>query len=380
MSSILDPMLKVAKILVVGESGVGKSGAQAALVAAGYQLRIIDTDKGVKILRTLLTDERYPYAKIIKSKNIDLNAAVRFVPIDTAMGLRNIENQIGDKVTKEKLLAPKHAKAWAQVIELLDNWREGDVNYGPVNTWDDNCVLTIDTLATLAKAAYYYSQALNNRLGARDVGYSYQADVGGAQSQIIRLLEYLYDSDITCNVIVMSHITWVDTSQGVPSRPKVSTADDEGIEPPQADGYATSIGRAIAPFIGKYFNDVYSIDMEGTGVNVRRKIQTLPKHGIKSKASVYLDREYDVSSGLAEIFAAQRGEAPPTDLIEALKPKPIQRPPRDPRDLRGPRPTYNRATSTLPSRSAPAEPTIPTPDTTTTESLDPKETNTNGQS
>ena len=321
MPSILDDSASPAKILLIGKSGSGKTGSLASLVASGYNLRIVDTDKGVRALRSLLTDPRYKYADVIKARGIDLNHAVRFVPIDTKMRLRTIHTKVGDKTTSTTLLAPDDARAWTRVVDLMDKWKEGDVDLGAVRTWGPQDVLVLDSFSTLAKCAYYFSQSLNSRLGARDQGRDYMRDIGEAQSQLTRLLELLYDSDISCNVVIISHITWVDESQGVASRPQeAGLGKDEVISTP--DGYPSAIGRALSPHMGKYFNDVFISRSEGSGLSVRRTISTVPSDGVVAKNSAWLEREYSVTTGLAEIFAALRNQPPPADLLAAFKRQP----------------------------------------------------------
>ena len=327
MGSILNDMNDPAKILLIGKSGAGKTGSLASLVTEGYNLRIIDTDKGVRRLRTLLTDkDHYPYANLIAKRGIDLNLAVRYVRIDTAMKLRTIQTRVGDgKFTTQTMLAPNDAKAWPSVIDLLDKWKDGEVDLGSVRTWTTKDVLVLDSFSTLAKCAYYFSQSLNGRLGAREQGNDYRRDVGEAQSQLTRLLELLYDSSISCNVIVISHITWVDESQGVATRPKEATGEGTIILS-NPDGYPSAIGRALSPQMGKYFNDAYIARSEGSGMSVRRTISTVPQDGVIAKNSVYLEREYPITTGLASIFAALRGQPTPEELIAAHKARPAAPP------------------------------------------------------
>lgn len=323
MSSILDEANAPAKILLIGKSGSGKTGSQASLVAAGYNLRIIDTDKGVRPLCSLLTDSHYPYAKIIKDRGIDLRKAVRYIPIDTAMKMRTVTRKLGDRSTSETLLAPSDAKAWPKVINLLDSWKEDDgTDLGPVSSWGPTDVLSFDSFSTLAKCAYYFGQSMNGRLGARDEGYDYQRDIGGAQSQLTRLLELLYDSSISCNVLVITHITWIDESQGVASKP-IAPSQDRPIVLSSPDGYPSAIGRALSPQMGKYFNDVFVVRASGSGSSVQRTISTVPQDGVIAKHSVYLERDYPVTTGLAQIVSALRGVPCPPDLLAAYaKPSP----------------------------------------------------------
>lgn len=318
MPSITEDINSPAKILLIGKSGAGKTGSLASLVAAGYNLRILDTDKGIRPLRSLLIDPRYPYAKVIAARGIDLNHAVRYIPIDTAMRMRTVTQRTGDgKSTSQTLLAPVDAKAWTKAMTVLDSWKEDDLDLGAVSSWGLQDVLVLDSFSTLARCAYYFSQALNARLGARDMGYDYQRDIGEAQSQLTRLLELLYDSSIGCNVIIISHITWVDESRGIAGRPQ----DGQNVIS-SPDGYPSAIGRALSPQMGKYFNDVYVVNSTGTGESVRRNISTVPLDGVMAKNSVFLDRTYPVTTGLAEIFSAIRGTPKPTDLLDAFKPRP----------------------------------------------------------
>jgi hypothetical protein len=309
-----------AKCLLIGKSGSGKTGSLASLVAAGYNLRIIDTDKGVRPLRSLLTNPNYPYAKLITAKGIDLNYAVRYMPIDTSMKLQNVVRKIpgpGDRTTSERMLAPTDARSWTRVLDVMDKWPDQDADIGSVRSWGLQDVFVLDSFSTLAKAAYYFSQSLNGRLGARDSGNDYRRDVGEAQSQLTRLLELLYDSSIKCNVVVISHVTWVDESQGVASRPQESKDGTTIITTP--DGYPSAIGRALSPHMGKYFNDVFVVRSSGSGSSVSRTISTVPQDGVVAKNSAWMEREYPVSYGLAEIFAKVRAQPSPTDVIDACK-------------------------------------------------------------
>lgn len=318
-SATFDPV----KCLFIGESGAGKTGALASLVCMGLKLRILDTDKGVKSLRTLLTDPRYPYKAYMTKHGIDLAEAVNYIPIDTKMGMKNVTVKFGEKSTTETILAPKSAAAWGKVMNCLNEWKDGEINYGHVESWGPDCVLVLDSISTLAKQAYYFLQSLNGRLGARDTGYDYQRDIGEAQAQLTRLLELIYDSNIGCNVIGISHITWVDQSKGVAARPmgdRKDKDDEDYVEPPK--GLPSAIGRALSPMMGKYFNDVYIAESAGFGSSVSRSIMTVPSNGVLAKNSVYLEKKYPVTTGLAEIFAAHRGETLPPDFLPALRANP----------------------------------------------------------
>lgn len=318
MASLLDTSHDPVKILLIGENGAGKTGSMASLVCMGYKLRVIDTDKGIKTLKSLLTDQHYPAARWCKTKNIDLSDALYYKQIDIPMTYRRvIEKDGGGKITRdETLLAPKNAEAWNQACTALAEWNEGDKKLGSVTDWDDKTVVVIDSFSTLSMMAYYYIQKLNNRLGAREDGYDFQRDVGAAQGQLRRLLEMLASSGVKCNVILISHITRVDATQGFAQSPEQRARENRPVD---AKGYPAAIGRALSPHMGKFYNDVYQVEQSGSGTSVQRKISTVPINNVAAKNSVYLEQAYPVSTGLAEIFASHRTEPKPQEFIDFVK-------------------------------------------------------------
>jgi hypothetical protein len=315
MVSLLESQDEPAKFTLTGESGSGKTGAKASLICAGYKIRSIDTDKGSRLLRALLTDEEhYPYAKWIKQHGIDLNTAYDYIPIDTEMVLRQAiqKNPRGEIVSKEEILAPKSADAWPKIVNLLENWPR----YGKVTDWGPDTILDIDTLTSVAQASYYYLQNLNARLGVREDGYSHQQDVGGTQSQLRRMLEKLSSSYVKCHVILNCHIIWIDNSSGYNQSPDERARQGKSIDP---KGYPKAVGKALSTDINSKFNDGFTVHQQGAGANVKRFISTVPRDNISAKNSVYLDREYPISTGLAEILAALTYQPKPWDLIQAIR-------------------------------------------------------------
>jgi hypothetical protein len=70
--------------------------------------------------------------------------------------------------------------------------------------------------------------------------------------------------------------------------------------------------------MGKYFNDVFVVRASGAGGSVTRTISTVPQDGVVAKNSVYMERSYPVTSGMAQIFAAIRGEALDANVINDM--------------------------------------------------------------
>ena len=311
MTSIFDPETAVAKILLTGESGSGKTGAEAALICGGYKIRKIDSDKGVKTLRGLLTHPKYPYAQIIRDRGINLETALDFQPVSEEMGFedtihRNVDERTGQtRNVNERILAPKSAKAWAKVINLLESWPGA----GHIETWDPMTVLSIDCLDRVARYAYYHIQNLQNRLGTREDGYDFQRDTGAAQTQIRRLMEFLSNDSIMCNMVIITHIRRLDLSAGFTQSTEERAR--KNLPTSAAKGYPMVIGQALSPHVAESFNDAYVVE-DGF-------INTVMTDKIAAKTSTWLERRYPVTSGLYEIFTELRGETIDADLVAKMR-------------------------------------------------------------
>lgn len=276
----------VTKMLFIGDSGSGKTGALASLAQAGYKLRILDLDSGLDVLSNLLRDPKSPYgAEALKN--------VTYETITDPM-----------KVVAGKLV-PSRATVWQRAIQLLQHWRvakptvkgpdgkdlpvEYEYDFGPLVTWGEKDILVIDSLTMLSNAALNFVLSMNARLGQQP----HQSDWYTGQQMIESLLQMLYDENVRCNVILISHISYIGEENG-----------------PQ-HGYPASLGKALSPKIGRYFNTCVMAKSSGAGANVQRKIITNSTQMVELKTSSPLNikPEYPLSSGLAEIFTALRGAA-----------------------------------------------------------------------
>lgn len=321
MTSILDDSVVFPfKPIVIGESGAGKTGALASLVCAGYRLRIIDTDKGIAILKALLTNARYPYAAYCAARGIDIAKAVEFVHVDTPMSLKTTTMNVGHGRTKsEVILAPKNGNAWGKIVQAMEKWPdEPDEKLKHIENWDDSIIGVLDTLTTTAYMGFYFLQELNGHLGSREEGREYQRDIGGAQSQLRRLLEFISSSSVKCNFIINSHIRRIDVTRGFGENPAARAEAQAPVDP---KGFPAAIGNALSPQIGVRFNDLFAVEQTGSGNNVRRRISTIPVNNTSTKTSTAFEPEYDVSTGLAEIFATYKGKQLPDDFLTSLKTK-----------------------------------------------------------
>lgn len=319
MAGLLDTTSASAKILAIGDSGHGKTGAKAALVAAGYKLRMIDTDRGFKILRALLTDaEHYPYANYMKHHGIDPfePGRISYIPIDIPMEFDQVEIVRDRKTVRYNILKPSDARAFKQVLDQLREWKDPEqgINLGPFTDWDNDCVLDFDTLSTLAELAKFYIQDMNNRLGALEDDHG--RDSGAAQELISRLMVKLTSPLVHCNVIVTTHITKIDVNRGAPLSPEQLLREGKSVD---ARGFPSVIGRALSPVLPKRWNDSFVVQRTGNSRSAERRIYTVPVDNTDAKNSVWLEDSYPISTGLAEIFAALRYTELPEDFISSLR-------------------------------------------------------------
>lgn len=263
---------KTTKLLLIGDSGSGKTGSLAALASYGYNIRIVDLDNGIDVLANLLKSKTGPYA------GLGGLGRVKFETITDKM------KSVGNR------LMPDKATVWTRTAELLTNWgppRSKD-NLGPLTNWTTQDVLVIDSLTFLAQAALNFNLTLNARLGQRP----HQSDWYDGQLYIENLLQMLYDDQIKCNVIVISHITYIDAENGV------------------STGYPTTLGKALSPKVGRYFNSVLQFKTVGQGQNQKKVLLTSTSSNIELKNTnpLAVKPQYDIVWGLAEYFCAIRGE------------------------------------------------------------------------
>lgn len=261
----------ITKLLFIGDSGAGKTGALASLAGAGYNLRILDIDAGLDVLSNLLRDSKSAYGQ-------EALGRVDFETITDPM------KSVGGK------LLPAKATVWQRTVKLLDNWKTESADFGPISTWGARDVLVIDSLTMLSTAAMNFVLSMNARLGQQPQ----QGDWYQGQQLIEGLLQMLYDDGIKCNVVMTSHITYLGEENG-----------------PQK-GYPSSLGSKLPPKIGRYFNTILMAKTTGQGAAQKRKILTNTSGVVelKNTAPMRVKAEYPLETGLADYFRDVQAQQP----------------------------------------------------------------------
>lgn len=251
------------KTLVVADSGFGKTGALASLAKAGYNLRIIDFDNGLDILRNLLANDPAALARVEyetftdKLKNVNGNMMLDGLPT-----------------------------AFANAMKYLSNWPV----HGSLDKWTDRDVLVIDTLTTMGLASMKHILGLTGRDGKAQI-----QDWGAAMDQIERVVQLLATKEVNCNVILNCHIQLAETVDGM------------GV----LKGYPAALGNKLSPKIPIYFNNCLVGKSTGMGATKVRKFLTRGDGMVEGKSSnLTVPVELPQDTGLADFFKILRGSHP----------------------------------------------------------------------
>lgn len=261
MPSLSSRQAEPIKMLLLGDSGVGKTGALASLAKAGYSLKIADFDNGLDILYSALSSDEKALARVEfstfteKMKNAGGVAVIDGLP-----------------------------RAWSSAMNQIWKWLE---------TADQSQVFVLDSLTFAANAAMNQVLALNNRLGKKP----YQSDWGEAQKLLEDLLAILYSSSVKCHVIVCTHVKYYDVQIPTGERDKDG---EEIMKVVDTKGLPMAIGQALSPKIPRYFNHCLIVGRLGD----QRFISTKPIGVVEAKsASISAPARLPLPTGLAQYFA-----------------------------------------------------------------------------
>lgn len=251
------------KLLIEGDSGSGKTGALTSLVKAGYKLRILDFDNGLEPLK-------------------------QFILRDCPENINNVEYRTLRDKYKSSPTGPVidgQPKAFIDGIKMLDKWKYGDVDLGVPSEWGSEYIFVLDSLTFFSDAAFAFREPLVPK--SRDGKYDMRAVYKDAQDGVENVLALLTSEAFHTNVIVISHIRYVENPDGTKK------------------GYPSSVGAALSPLIPRYFN---SVALCQTSAGGKRTIQTVATAMIdlKNPKPFAMANSYPIDTGLADFFAVLR--------------------------------------------------------------------------
>ena len=256
---------RFAKIMLIGDSGTGKTGSLISLLEAGYHLHFIDMDNGLKFI-----------ANWCRKNRPDLLSKVDYV---------YCRDKYYPHPTEGMKFKPP-ASAYIKASRLLDKWEDGS----EPSKWGESHVLVVDSLTYLGYAALNQAYTLMpaSASGAKPNGMQIYGMAGEAISNFMMAV---MGENFGTNVILITHISYQDLESGA------------------RKGLPTTIGQKASEKAPGLFNDMFLCEQKGTGDKVRRVIRCVPNPTIDAKTSALdLPPELPLETGMATIFEALRGK------------------------------------------------------------------------
>jgi hypothetical protein len=251
------------KLLVVGDSGAGKTGGLSSLIDAGYKLRIIDFEEGIGTLAG--------YADPAKLDNVSYHQ------------LKDEFRISGNQI------AIKRAPAFQTYMGLLNDWKEPDgTSLGGIASWGPDTIFVLDTLGSCSKSSLNMVLQANNKLTGNPEIQHY----GTAMDNVEKMLDMLTNSKLVpCHVIVLAHLAYVEEK------------DAKG-QPFPSKAFPETIGNKLNPKVGRKFNNLISLSQQATGRSFKTKRDGL----VMCKTERLINEKYPLETGLAEIFRDLKGK------------------------------------------------------------------------
>jgi len=245
------------KVLVLGDSGTGKTGSLASLVKAGYHLHVLDFDN--KIAGGILPI-------LIQRDCPDLVGNVDFEPLRDSL--------------KSSPMGPVFngtPSAFVRAVSLLDKWSDGSIP----SEWGPEHVLVVDSLTFLGDAAYNWAKSMNP--GSKEQRQWYYS----AQRVVEPLISMITAASFKTNVVVLAHVDWQSRPDGT------------------MKGFPASIGSALNSTIPAYFENMVLTHIAGG----KRIMQTTPTAlvDLKNPAAFKMAATLPVETGLAGFFDTIKG-------------------------------------------------------------------------
>lgn len=246
----------LSKLLIVGDSGSGKTGALSSLVDADYNIRVLDFDNGLSVLKGYVRD---------KSKLANVHY----------LTLRDELQLVGGKMVVKK------ANACQRALEALDKGGDlwgVDSGIPPLQQWTPRDVLVVDSLALMGRSALLMVMQADGA-GMKNPEIQHY---GAAMEMLERFIGQVTSAAINCNVVVNTHLYTPNNS--------VRPAPD-------------ALGDKLGPKIPKYFDNMISLSITAN----ERTFKTKKDGLLPLKTSIPLKDTYPLSTGLADIFKALQG-------------------------------------------------------------------------
>lgn len=262
------PSLELIKGLYLGDSGAGKTGSLASLVKAGFKLRVYDFDN---LLGSLVQ-----YVNLTCSENV---GNVAFQTFTDKLKGTSTPGMMQGKVLKVMPITDGVPKAFANAMTQLNHWKTDDEDLGSPATWGADTVVVIDTLTTLAQAAFRYCEALN------PLALEPQATYFAAQRMVSNVLALLASEQFATNVLVLAHLDYSENQYNL------------------MKGFPRAIGSAMRTQIAPFFSVVLMAEDQKW---IRTRSTGIVD--LKNPISFKVDEKLPLETGLATFFKTVLGK------------------------------------------------------------------------
>lgn len=277
------------RILAMGFPGTAKTGSLAALLNAGYKIRLLMFDKAAN------AEPLYQYTKPEFLKNLDVVA---------------FEDELAGTATTP--LQPKGApKAYARALAQLNDWKTTDENgaeisLGNAADWGNDTFLVIDSLTALGEAAMRRTLSLQSR----SVFNRRIQDWGTAAAEQQGFVELVTSNAVKCNVIVTSHLKVIAPKEVAPGDEKNVGAEAAALnlelrqraaEIIPTKLFPSALGQGLPMSIAQFFPVALLYETVFVGEKEKRIIRTQPSPAVDVKLPASLPATLPVDTGLLTI-------------------------------------------------------------------------------
>ena len=261
------------KLILIGDSMSGKTGALVSLVTAEYKLRILDFDNKLDILKYMIQHH--------------CPGSIDNVEFRTLRDRR--------KAGPTGSVIDGKCRAWIDAIKMLDAWKYDEVDLGKPGEWGPDTILVVDSLSRLCDAAYDFHESIIpvGKGGNSDA----RAVYGNAQDDVEKVIAMLNSPSFATNVIVIAHVTYQDQPDGT------------------TKGFPQGVGQKLSPKIPQYFPAAALM----ANKNGKRTLQTTSTAlmDLCNPAPFKMQPSYPIETGLADFFGVLR-DSPKVEKPKSL--------------------------------------------------------------
>lgn len=229
-------VLRGVNVLLMGPAGTGKTHACGTLVDAGLKVFYLGLEPGLESLIGYFTDRGLPIPDNLHWHQIEAQQASFAELVANATKVNTMSL---DTLAKVQDANRSKYNQFIKILEVLNDFvdhRTGK-SFGCTDTWGPDCVLIVDGMAGLCRAA------MNLVVGGKAV--SNQSDWGIAQKQVETLI-FMLTNQLKCHFVLLGHVER-ETDQVL-----------GGIKL-----MLSSLGKAMGPKLPPMFSDVVLAVREG---------------------------------------------------------------------------------------------------------------------